>query len=69
MAFGKSVGFVDQAKDVGGLIQHFHNMAPFAGLVAALPDLINPLMNLPIIGDWIMPTPGDGTGTGSIMKV
>ncbi|KAL5382175.1 hypothetical protein PMIN06_003836 [Paraphaeosphaeria minitans] len=68
MAFGKSVGFVEQGRDVEGLIQNFHDMAPMAGLVAALPNWVNPLMNAPILGDYLMPSPGDGTGTGKIMK-
>ena len=69
MAFGKPPGFVENGKDVDGLIQKFHNMAPMAGLVAALPNWVNPLMNAPILGDYLMPTSGDGTGTGKIMQV
>lgn len=69
MAFGEAVGFVREGRDVGGLIQAFHNMAPLAGLVAALPWLMNPIIKSPLLGRYLMPKPGDGTGTGKIMLV
>ncbi|KAF2439288.1 cytochrome P450 monooxygenase [Karstenula rhodostoma CBS 690.94] len=68
MAFGKKVGFVEQGRDIETLIKKFHDMAPMAGIVAAIPNWMNPLLNAPILGDWLMPSPGDGTGTGQIMK-
>ena len=69
MAFGKAIGFVREGTDVGGLIQAFHNMAPLAGLVGALPWLMNPILQNPILGRFFMPKAGDGTGTGKIMQV
>jgi hypothetical protein len=69
MAFGKKVGFVEQGEDIELLIQKFHDMATLAGIVAAIPNWMNPLLNAPILGDWLMPSSGDGTGTGQIMKV
>lgn len=69
MAFGKEIGFIEKGKDVGNLIQAFHDMAPMAGLVAALPNLVNPILEAPIIGSYLMPKPGDGSGTGRITQV
>ena len=69
LGFGKPVGFVKQGKDVEGLIQSFHDMAPMAGLVAALPWLMNPILKNPLFKHYMMPKAGDNTGTGKIMKV
>ena len=69
MAFGEAIGFVRSGCDVGGLIQAFHNMAPLAGLVAALPWLLNPILKNAVLGRFIMPKAGDKSGTGRIMLV
>ena len=69
LGFGEAVGFVKEGKDVGGLIQSFHDMAPMAGLVAALPWLMNPILKNPLFKRYLMPRAGDNTGTGKIMKV
>jgi len=69
LAFGKPIGFIHEARDVGGLIKAFHDMALMAGLVAILPWLMKPLLHTPILKQWLMPTPGDGSGTGKIMQV
>ena len=69
LGFGKAVGFVKEGKDVGGLIQSFHDMAPMAGLVAALPWLMNPILKNPLFKRFMMPKAGDSSGTGKIMKV
>ena len=37
-------------------------------MVAAIPHVINVLVNLPIISSWIRPSAGDGSGIGTIMK-
>ncbi|CAG8953710.1 hypothetical protein HYFRA_00006599 [Hymenoscyphus fraxineus] len=68
LAFGKSPGFVKNGMDVEGLIESFHSMAPMAGLVATLPHIMNSILNTPILGNWLMPHSGDGTGTGRIMQ-
>ena len=69
MAFGAPLGFVRESRDIGGLIQHFHDMSPLAGFIAALPWLANPLLKNPIAKYFFIPRPGDSTGTGQIMKV
>lgn len=69
MAFGEAIGFVRNGCDVGGLIQAFHDMAPMAGLVAALPWLMNPILKNPILGKLLIPKAGDRSGTGKIMMV
>ena len=69
MAFGEAIGFVRNGCDVGGLIQAFHNMAPLAGLVAALPWILNPILKNAVLGKFIMPKAGDKSGTGKIMLV
>jgi cytochrome P450 len=69
LAFGAPLGFVRETRDIGGLIEHFHNMAPMAGFVAALPWLANPILKNPLFKKYLMPRPGDRSGTGQIMKV
>lgn len=69
MAFGEAIGFVREGRDVGGLIQAFHDMAPLAGLIATLPWLMNPIIKNPLFSRFLMPKSGDGTGTGRIMLV
>ena len=69
LGFGSAIGFVREGRDVGGLIQAFHDMAPLAGLVAAIPWVVNPILKNPLLKPWLMPKAGDNTGTGKIMKV
>lgn len=69
LAFGQFPGFVRNGNNVENMIENFHKMAPTAGLVAALPHLIIPILNSSILGNWLMPHPGDGSGTGKIMQV
>lgn len=67
LGFGEPIGFVKQGKDVGGLIAAFHEMAPLAGVLAAVPWLLNPIFKNPIFKGFLMPRPGDSSGTGRIM--
>ncbi|TAQ85503.1 hypothetical protein B7494_g6168 [Chlorociboria aeruginascens] len=68
LAFGAPLGFVRESRDIGGLIQHFHDMSPLAGFIAALPWLANPILKNPISKMFFIPRPGDNSGTGQIMK-
>ncbi|KAI4152527.1 MAG: hypothetical protein L6R39_001786 [Caloplaca ligustica] len=67
LSFGEPLGFVKEGRDIGNLIENFHNMAPFAAVVGALPWLARPFLENPITRRYAMPKPGDGTGTGRIM--
>ena len=58
-----------EGRDIENLIENFHNMAPFAAIVGALPWLARPFLENPITRRFAMPKPGDGTGTGKIMAV
>lgn len=69
LSFGEPLGFVKKGRDIGSLIENFHNMAPFAAVVGALPWLARPFLENPITRRFAMPKPGDGTGTGKIMAV
>ena len=69
LSFGEPLGFVKEGRDIESLIENFHNMAPFAALVAALPWLTRPFLENPVTRRFAMPKPGDGTGTGKIMAV
>jgi hypothetical protein len=69
LAFGKEIGFIREGRDVENLIKAFHDMAIFAGLVAMLPWLMNPLLKNPITKRYLMPKPGHNSGSGKIMLV
>lgn len=69
LSFGEPIGFVRQARDVSNLIENFHDMAPFAAIVGALPWLCAPILQSPITKWLFMPRPGDTSGTGKIMAV
>lgn len=69
LSFGEPLGFIKQGCDVENLISNFHDMAPFAAVVAALPWISKPILSHPITKQFFMPKPGDNTGTGKIMAV
>lgn len=69
LSFGEPLGFVKEGRDIEDLIENFHDMAPFAAVVGALPWLARPFLENPITRRFAMPKPGDGTGTGKIMAV
>lgn len=69
LSFGEPLGFVKEGRDIGDLIGNFHDMAPFAAVVGALPWLARPFLENPLTRRFAMPKPGDGSGTGNIMAV
>jgi hypothetical protein len=69
LSFGEPLGFVREARDVFNLIKNFHDMAPFAAVVGALPWLCAPVLQSPITKWLFMPRQGDSSGTGKIMAV
>ncbi|KAI9146993.1 Cytochrome P450 monooxygenase [Paramyrothecium foliicola] len=68
LAFGEPIGFIRGATDVSDLIKNFHDMAPFAAVVGALPWLCAPFLNNPLTKRYLMPKPGDKTGIGKVMS-
>ena len=69
LTFGQPIGFVDAERDVNGLIAALHSMAIMTGLIAALPWLFNPLVKNPFLKKFLLPGPGNKTGSGRIMAV
>lgn len=69
LGFGEPIGFVKQGKDVENLISDFHEMTPMAGVLAAVPWLIIPILTNPLFKRYLIPRSGDSTGTGRIMAV
>ncbi|KAJ9201541.1 hypothetical protein DTO164E3_3434 [Paecilomyces variotii] len=67
LSFGEPIGFITQGRDVENLIENFHDMAPFAAVVGALPWLVRPFLENFITRRYLMPKPGDNSGTGKIM--
>ncbi|KAL8836148.1 MAG: hypothetical protein Q9176_006478 [Flavoplaca citrina] len=62
LSFGEPLGFVAQGRDTESSIENFHNMAPFAAVVGALPWPVRPFLENPITRRFAIPsremTPG-----------
>lgn len=69
LVFGKKIGFVDEGRDVDGLLDAFRGSIWFLGLMAMFPYSLNPIVKLPIVKRFALPHSGDSKGVGKIMKV
>ena len=69
LIFGKKIGFIDEGRDVDGLLDAFRGSVWFLGLMAMFPYLLHPIIKLPIIKNFALPHSGDKRGVGKIMKV
>jgi len=69
LVFGKKIGFVDEGRDVDGLLDGFRGSTWFLGLMAMFPYLLNPIVKLPIVKRFALPHSSDSKGVGKIMKV
>ena len=69
LVFGTKIGFVDEERDVNGLLRAFRGSVWFLGLLALFPYMINPIVKLPIVKKFALPHSGDKQGVGKIMKV
>ena len=69
LIFGKKIGFIDEGRDVDGLLDAFRGSVWFLGLMAIFPYLLHPIVKLPIIKNFALPHSGDNRGVGKIMKV
>jgi hypothetical protein len=69
MIYGKSVGMVQEGRDVHGLINEWHSMFPLGGLVCTLPWLVHPIITSRIFVKHLMPRKGHSRGSGHIMTV
>lgn len=68
LVFGTKMGFIDEGRDVNGLLGAFRRSCWFVGLLALFPYLINPIVKLPIVKRFALPHSGDRQGVGKIMK-
>ena len=69
LTFGEPTGCVQAECDVDGLIEALHSMFVMTGLVAALPWLVEPFIKNPLLKRYLLPRPGNKSGSGKIMKV
>ncbi|KAK7756017.1 hypothetical protein SLS62_001960 [Diatrype stigma] len=68
VGFGASFGFVEQGRDLDGLIQNLHNgLTPF-GVLSRLYPLTNALKNTWIGEKYLVAKPEDNSGMGVIMR-
>ncbi|KAL2042252.1 hypothetical protein N7G274_004740 [Stereocaulon virgatum] len=66
--FQRRLGFVDQGRDVNGLLAAFRYTALLVGLMALFPYLLGPLVKLPVIKNLVLPRSSDTQGVGKVMK-
>lgn len=69
LLFKKRLGFIEKGADVNGLLAAFRNSGWFIGLLALFPYLLRPVIQLPIIGAYLLPRSGNNIGVGKVMKV
>lgn len=67
IGFGAPFGFIEQGKDVGGLIQGFHDGLPAFGLLARLYPFTD-WMKSTFLKKYLVATPADDTGIGVLMR-
>ncbi|MCJ1407333.1 hypothetical protein MMC19_001404 [Ptychographa xylographoides] len=68
LTFSDLIGFVKHGQDVDGFIAGIYSMSWFAGLIATLPWLMNPLIHNNLTKRFFLPRSGDKSGTGQVMK-
>lgn len=67
VGFGEPFGFIQQGKDVGGLIQGFHDgLTPF-GIMARLYPMTNWIKST-FLGKYFVATPEQDSGIGTLMR-
>ena len=69
LIFKKRLGFVTKGEDVDGVLAAFRNTGWVIGLMALFPYLLNPLFQLPVLGQYLLPRSSNSTGVGKVMKV
>lgn len=67
IGFGAPFGFIEQGKDVGGLIQGFHDGLPAFGLLARLYPFTD-WMKSTFLKKYLVAKPADDTGIGVLMR-
>ncbi|EYE92329.1 cytochrome P450 [Aspergillus ruber CBS 135680] len=67
IGFGAPFGFIKQGKDIGGLVQGFHDGLPAFGLLARLYPFTN-WMKSTFLKKYLVATPADDSGIGVLMR-
>lgn len=67
--FGTKLGFIDEGRDVDGLLSAFRSSVWFLGLMALFPYILSPIVKCPLIKRFTLPTSEGKRGVGRIMKV
>ncbi|EAW12076.1 cytochrome P450 [Aspergillus clavatus NRRL 1] len=67
IGFGAPFGFVEQAKDVGGLIRGFHDGLPAFGFLARLHPFTS-WVKTTFLKKYLVATPQDDSGIGILMR-
>ena len=68
IGFGGPFGFIEQGRDVGGLIQGFHDGLDLFGLLASLYPFTAWIKTTWIGTKYLVAKPEDASGIGSLMR-
>ena len=69
LLFNKRLGFVEEGRDVDGILATFRNTGWIIGVIAAFPYLLGPIIHLPMLKSFLLPHSGDSKGIGKVMTV
>lgn len=67
VGFGEAIGFIEQEKDVDGLIQGFHDGLPAFGLMCRLHPFVS-WIKTTFLGKYLVAKPEDPSGIGILMR-
>ncbi len=68
IGFGGPFGFIEQGKDVGGLIQGFRDALPLFGVMASLHPFTTWIKTTWIGKKYLVAKPQDVSGIGNLMR-
>ena len=68
IGFGGPFGFIEQGRDVGGLIQAFHDSLPLVGLLWSLHPFTTWIKTTWIGAKYLVAKPEDTSGVGTLMR-
>ena len=69
LVFGEPIGFTERGEDKYGLLAQVAQSFPIIGPLSRMPWLLEGIVKIPLLRDWILPTPWDKSGMGKLMGV
>lgn len=67
LVFGEPFGFSVAGEDKYSLLSQVVKSLPIVGPLVRMPYLLESIVKIPLLRDWILPTPWDKNGLGRLM--